>query len=358
LDTSRDITRITLLVLVIGALLVGSVWTLQPFLSGLIWATAIAITTWPLLLRLQQLTGRRSVAAAVLTLVALLTFIVPCALAINTLLGAASQGPAVLNDFFANGLPPPPEWIAQIPVVGGTVAERWRTISAGGPEALETFVQPYASAVATWAIAVAGNSGRTLVLVLVTLALVPILYVQGETAARGALAFGRRLGGDTGDRTIRVAGQAVRSVALGVVVTAIVQSMLVGLGLWFCGVPHPGFLTALAFAFGIAQLGPLPVLAIGTTWLYWTGSTTLGTVLAIWSVPVLALDNVLRPVLIRRGVKLPLLLIIGGVIGGLVGFGVVGLFVGPVVLATTYTLAKDWVAGGHADRTNSVQRVA
>jgi predicted PurR-regulated permease PerM len=280
-DTSRDITRITLLVLVIGALLVGSLWTLRPFLSGLIWATAIAITTWPLLLRLQQLTGRRSVAAAVLTLLVLLTFIVPFALAINTLLDAASQGPAVLNDFFANGLGLPPQWIAKIPVVGRAVAERWRTVSEGGPEALQTLVQPYASSAATWAIGAAGSSGRTLVLVLVTLVLVPILYLQGETAAHGALAFGRRLGGETGERTIRVAGQAVRSVALGVVVTAMVQSLLVGLGLWFCGVPHFGFLTTIAFVFGIAQIGPLPVLAIGMIWLYWTGSATLGTVLLI-----------------------------------------------------------------------------
>jgi predicted PurR-regulated permease PerM len=348
-DTSSDITRITLLVLVIGTLLVGSLLTLQPFLIGLIWAAAIAITTWPLLLRLQQLTGRRSVAAAVMTLLALLTFIVPFALAITTLLDAASHVPAVMNDFLANGLGPPPPWIADIPVVGRTVAERWRTVSDGGPEALGTFVQPYASSAATWAIGAAGSSGRTLVLVLVTLVMIPILYVQGETAAHGVLTFGRRLGGETGERTIRVAGQAIRSVALGVVVTAMVQALLVGLGLWVCGVPYSGFLTAIAFVLGIAQIGPLPVLAIGVTWLYWTGSTTWGTVLLIWSAPMLMLDNVLRPILIRRGVKLPLLLIIGGVIGGLVGFGVVGLFVGPVVLATTFTLTKDWVACGHAD---------
>ena len=350
-ERSSDITRIVLFVLVIGALLAGSFWTLLPFLSGLTWATTIAIATWPLLQRLQRLTGRRSFAVAIMTVLVLLAFIVPFALAVNTLLDAASRSPAVMNDFLAHGLGPPPEWVAKVPILGQRVAERWQAIAAGGPEALQAFVQPYAYSAATWAIAATGGFGRTLILVLLTLFLVAILYANGETAARGALAFARRLGGETGERTIRLAGQAVRSVALGVVVTAMVQSVLVGLGLWFCGIPHPGILTAIAFVFGIAQIGPLPVLVPAVMWLYWTGSSTWATVLLIWSAPVLALDNVLRPILIRRGVELPLLLILGGVIGGLISFGVVGLFVGPVVLAATYTLAKDWVSRGQPDAT-------
>jgi predicted PurR-regulated permease PerM len=114
-------------------------------------------------------------------------------------------------------------------------------------------------------------------------------------------------------------------------------------------VPFPGLLTAIVFMLGIAQLGPLLVLAPAVGWLYWTGNGVWATALLIWSLPVGALDNVLRPVLIRRGVQLPLLLIIAGVIGGLIRFGVVGLFVGPVVLAATYTLAKDWVARGRPE---------
>ena len=108
-------------------------------------------------------------------------------------------------------------------------------------------------------------------------------------------------------------------------------------------------MTAIVFILGIAQLGPLLVLAPAVGWLYWTGNGVWATALLIWSLPVGALDNVLRPVLIRRGVQLPLLLIIAGVIGGLIRFGVVGLFVGPVVLAATYTLAKDWVARGRPE---------
>jgi predicted PurR-regulated permease PerM len=348
-EASTDITRIVLFVLVIGVLLAGSVWTLLPFLSGMIWATTIAIATWPALLRLQRLTGgRRSLAVALMTLLVLLVFIVPFALAISTLLDAADRSPAVMNDFLTHGLGPPPAWIANIPLLGEPLVERWQTVAAGGPEALAAIVQPYARSAAAWTIAATGGLGRAIVLILLTVVLVTILYSRGETAAGGVLAAARRLGGETGERTVRLAGQAIRSVALGVVVTALVQSLLAGVGLWFCGVPHPGLLTAIAFILGIAQLGPVPVLAPSVFWLYWTGSAGWATALLIWSLPVVTLDNVLRPLLIRRGAQLPLLLIVAGVIGGLISFGVVGLFVGPVMLAATYTLAKDWVARGQS----------
>lgn len=349
-ESSPDITRIVLFVLVIGTLLVGSFWTLRPFLGGLIWATTLAVATWPALLHLERLTGgRRSLAVAMMTLFVLLAFVVPFALAISTLLDAAARSPAVMNDFLAQGLGPTPAWIARIPVLGQPLAERWQTVAAGGPDALVAIVQPYARSAAAWAFAATGGFGRTIVLMLLTLVLVVILYSQGETAARGALAFAHRLGGETGERTIRLAGQAIRSVALGVVLTALVQALLAGIGLWFCGIPHPGLLTAFAFILGIAQIGPVPVLAAAIIWLYWTGSTGSATGLLVWSLPVATLDNVMRPILIRRGVQLPMLLIIAGVIGGLISFGVVGLFVGPVMLAATYTLARDWVARGQSE---------
>ena len=348
-EASIDITRIVLFVLVIGVLLAGSAWTLLPFLTGMIWATTIAIATWPALLRLQRLTGgRRPLAVAIMTLLVLLVFVAPFALAISTLLDAAHRSPAVMNDFLSHGLGPPPAWVANIPLLRPLV-ERWQSVAAGGPEALAVTVQPYARSAAAWTIAATGGLGRTIVLMLLTVVLVTILYARGETAAGAILAFARRLGGETGERTVRLAGQAIRSVALGIVVTALVQSLVAGVGLWFCGVPHPGLLTAIAFILGIAQLGPVPVLAPAVFWLYWSGRAGWALALLIWSLPTAALDNVMRPLLIRRGVQLPLLLIVAGVIGGLISFGVVGLFVGPVVLAATYTLAKDWIARGQSD---------
>ena len=254
-----------------------------------------------------------------------------------------------MNDFLTKGLGPPPAWIEDIPMVGRQMADQWQTVSAGGPEALAEVLQPYGRSAAAWAISATGGVGRMVVLILLTVVLVAILYSDGETAARGVLAFAHRLGGETGERTVRLAGQAVRSVALGVVLTALVQALLAGIGLWFCGIPHPALLTAITFILGIAQIGPVLVLAPAVFWLYWTGSSGWATALLVWSLPVAALDNIMRPILIRRGVQLPILLIVAGVIGGLISFGVVGLFIGPVVLAATYTLAKDWVARGQSD---------
>jgi len=348
-EKSPDITRIVLFVLVIAILIVGSAWTLLPFLSALVWATTIAVATWPTLVRLQQVVGgRRSVATVIMTLVVLVVLVVPLAVAISVLIDAAHRSPSVLQSFLTQGLGPPPPWIASIPWVGAPLMERWQAIAAGGPEALAAVLQPHARAAAAWAIAATGGLGSTLVMILLTVVLLAILYSNGETAAGGVLAFAHRLGGDAGERTVILAGQAVRSVALGVIVTALIQALLAGLGLWFCGVPHAGLLTAVAFMLGVAQLGPFLVLAPAVGWLYWTGNTGWATALLIWSVPVVVLDNVVRPILIRRGVQLPLLLIIAGVIGGLIGFGVVGLFVGPVVLAATYTLTKEWIARGPA----------
>jgi predicted PurR-regulated permease PerM len=133
-------------------------------------------------------------------------------------------------------------------------------------------------------------------------------------------------------------------VALGVVVTALVQTILAGLGLAVAGIPFAGPLTAVILVLCIAQLGPIIVLAGAVAWLYWTDATGWATALLVWTVIVGMLDNILRPMLIRKGADLPMLLIFAGVIGGLVSFGIIGLFVGPVVLAVSYTLLKEWVA--------------
>jgi predicted PurR-regulated permease PerM len=240
-------------------------------------------------------------------------------------------------------LPQPPEFVEKIPVVGDKAAKVWREYADKGSEELAEIVKPYATRVASWFVAEVGNFGLVTIQFLLTVVISAILYMTGDDAARWVRRFGRRLAGERGDQVVRLAGQAIRGVALGVVVTALVQSVLGGIGLAIAGVPFAAMLTAVMFMLALAQIGPFPVFLGALVWLWWQGNTGWFVALLIWTIAVGSLDNILRPILIKKGADLPLLLIFAGVIGGLFAFGLLGLFVGPVLLAVAYTLLDAWV---------------
>ena len=353
-QASNDVVRTTVLVLIIGVLLIGSLWTMLPFIGSRVWATAIVVATWPLLRWVQgKVGGSRGIAVAIMTIFMLLIFIVPFWLAIGAMIDGAAQGADIVRSYLKEGLGPPPDWVAGIPFVGQKIALQWSELSAGGPEAFAEAVKPHARDVAAWLAAVTGGLGGMFFHFLLVVILSGILYATGETAAKGVIAFADRIGGKRGEQAVVLAGSSVSAVALGVVVTALIQTALVYLGLWVCGVPHPGLLSAISFALSIAQLGPFPVLIPAIIWMYSNASFGWATALVIYGIPVGILDNFLRPILISRGVELPLLLIIAGVIGGLVTFGVIGLFLGPVILAVTYESLKSWIADGKAAEARS-----
>jgi predicted PurR-regulated permease PerM len=342
-----DLTRTFLVILIIAALIVGSLWTLLPFLGALLWATTIVVATWPLLLNVQRhVGGKRTPAAALMTLVIVAVFLVPFGWAVTTLLDVGVQGVELVRAASERGLQPLPDWLVAIPWVGPRLDNRWQELTAGGPEGVAEALRPFAREAASWTIALTGGIGVVAVHFLLTVVIAGILYARGEEAAAGVIAFARRISADRGERTVRLAAQAVRGVALGVVVTALLQSVLTGLGLWITSVPRWGVLLAITFVLCIAQLGPLLVLLPAAAWLAWTGHPIAAGVLVVLTVLIAIMENVVKPVLIRRGVDLPMLLLIAGVLGGLIAFGVVGLFIGPVILAVTYTLLVAWVRDG------------
>ena len=340
---SRDLVRIVLGVLLIVLLIGGALWILSPFLPALIWSMMIVVATWPLLLRLQRALGdRRRLAAAVMTALLLLIVVAPLAVAVSTIVQQAAR---LSNVKVAEiRIPMPPVWIEGVPVVGAKVTAEWRVYASATPEQLASKAAPYVTPVVSWIADRAGSFGAFLLQMLLTVLLCGVLYVTGETAARGVRRFARRLQGEAGVHLVLLAAGAIRAVALGIVVTAIVQTALGAVGVAIAGVPYVTIFAAVMFVFCIAQLGPaLPMLA-AVVWLYVAGATTAAVGLFVWTAIVGLLDNVIRPILIRRGADLPLLLIMAGVIGGLLGFGLVGLFVGPVVLAVTYTQLSAWIA--------------
>lgn len=347
----RELTRTLLGAIFLGALIVGSLWILRPFLAAAIWATMIVVATWPVLLWLQaRLWKRRALAIAAMTGILLLVFAVPLTLAIGTIVLNADEIVARLKSIAGFRMPTPPDWVANLPFIGSKVVLAWEQAAAAGIEGLLARVMPYAGSVTQWFVAEAGNVGVLFLQFLLTLVLTALMYAGGEAAALAVGRFGRRLAGERGENAVRLAGQAIRSVALGVVVTAVVQAALGGVGLAVAGVPFAGILTAVMAFLCIAQIGPSPVLVPAVIWLYWSGETGWGTFLLVWTLIVVTMDGVLRPMLIKRGADLPLLLIFAGVIGGLLAFGLVGIFVGPVVLAVAYTLLEAWIDDGKLDQ--------
>jgi len=304
----------------------------------------IVIATWPALMRVQTLLwGKRKLAAAVLTLTLVLVFVIPILLTAGTIVSSADQIVAWTRSLIAGGLPHMPSFVAGIPFVGPKISQAWEEAASSGPGGLTARLEPYAGRLTLWFVHSAGGAGRIAVDIFLTVVLAAILYATGDRAAAGVLLFVRRLAGTKGERAVLLAAASVRSVALGVVVTAIAQTLLAGIGLAVCGVPAAGLLTAVTFVFCIAQIGPGILLFCAAAWLFWSGDTFWGSVLVVWALIVVLLDNFLRPYLIKLGADLPLLLIFAGVIGGMIAFGIVGVFVGPAVLAVTQTLLRDWV---------------
>ncbi|AMO49220.1 AI-2E family transporter YdiK [Kosakonia oryzendophytica] len=342
LRQSRDVPQIMLSVLFLAIMIIACLWVVQPFILGFAWAGTVVIATWPLLLRLQRLLfGRRSLAVLVMMLLLILLFIIPVALLVNSLVD--SSGPVI--HAVTSGAMAPPElaWLHSIPLVGDKLYAGWHNLLDMGGSGIMAKLRPYVGATTTWFVGQAAHIGRFMLHCALMLLFSALLYWRGEQVAQGIRHFAVRLASKRGDAAVVLAGQAIRAVALGVVVTALVQAVLGGIGLAISGVPYATLLTVVMLMTCLVQLGPLLVLIPAIIWLYWSGDSTWGTVLLVWSCVVAMLDNVIRPVLIRMGADLPLILILSGVIGGLVAFGMIGLFIGPVLLAVSWRLFSAWV---------------
>lgn len=346
-EVRPDLARHTLAVICIIGLIGLSLWVLRPFLAATVWATMIVVATWPLLKSLEARFGnRRAPAVAVMSLGMLLLLVLPLWLAIDIIFEHLDQLTAAGKSLATEGLPKLPDWVANLPLVGEKIAGAWNQLAAGGAAGVLAKATPYAADSGKWLLGQVGGLGGMLLQFLLVVVIAAILYAGGETGARLVRRFGRRLAGAQGEGSVILASQAIRGVALGVGVTAIVQTVLGGIGLAVVGVPYASLLSALMLMFCIAQIGPMLVLLPAVGWMYWQGDNSWATFLLVWSLVVGTLDNFLRPVLIKRGADLPLLLIFSGVIGGMLSFGLIGIFLGPVALAVTYTLLLAWIDDG------------
>ncbi len=342
---THDLSRSVLVVLFILGLTFGCLSILRPFLTALVGAATIAISTWPMLTGLERrLGGRRGLAIAGMTALLAVAILAPLYFgAVATMQGAGALS-AWVRDLPNRTLPTLPDWLVGVPLLGPRLEGAWGELAAGGGEGIKARLSAHTGEILHWLMGRLGNLAGMLVEVLVTLGITGLLWARGEKVAAVLLRFARRLGGTHGEQAARLAALATRGVGLGVVLTPLIQSILAGIGMAVAGAPRVGLLALAVLLSCLAQAGPIPALLIPVAWLYAHGAVLPASGLLAWAIVVHISGPVVRPLLIRRGVDLPMVLIISGVIGGVVAFGAVGLFIGPVLLAVATTLLQRWMA--------------
>lgn len=347
MNRDADLTHATLAIFFLVVLAAATFWVLSPFLTSILWAVIVCVATWPILLRLEAaFGGRRRLAVAAMIAMILLVIFVPVVLALTTIISNAQNITTVIRSFQSIALPPPPDWLNSIPFGGDRLTAAWSRFAALDAEQRSAELTPYVQTALGWFAAQAGGIGATLLQFLLTAIISAIVLANGERVRDGILRFAKRLAGQHGYDAAVLAAQTIRGVVLGVVITAVVQAAIAGIGLLIAGVPAAGLLSALILFLSLAQIGPMPVMIPAAIWLFWSNEVVWGSVLAVFAIVSGTIDQFLRPVLIRRGANLPLLLIFAGVIGGLIAFGIIGLFIGPVVLTVAFTLLATWVSQG------------
>ncbi|MFE8032042.1 AI-2E family transporter [Thiohalocapsa marina] len=348
-ETSRDaqVERVLELAIRLGlvaVMLALSYWIVQPFLIPIAWAIIIAVAAWPGYQRLLNLfRGRRTPASVVFVLIALIILILPVALLSGTLV----DGVHGLARTLSAGQVELPEVLdlKDLPLVGPEIHAFYIDASEDLEASLRT-IEPQLRTVGTWLLGLATHAGIGLLHFVIAILIAAVLLAKSDAGARVTRAIARRVVGERGDALAKLAESVVRSVSRGVIGVALIQSILAGLGMLVAGVPAAGLWALLALLLAVVQVGAFWVLLPVAIYLFYSASLTTAVLFAAWAIFVGSIDNVLKPLLLGRGVSVPMMVIFIGAIGGFLGAGIIGLFVGAVVLSLSYELFLVWLREG------------
>lgn len=319
-------------------------WTfvlIAPFALIVIWSAILAVALFPLFAAISRLIGNRPVIAAIVIVVGCLVLIIaPLALvAVNFADGLQGLVGKLWTEHFT--LPSAPEAIRDWPVVGQKIYDTWNQIAGDLASTLVKFQAPIREVTGVIVAKLASIGGGVLSFV-VSIILSGIFLTRSARLADAVQHLASRIGGDKGVGFARLAGATVRNVSRGVIGVAFLQTLLCGLCFAFFDIPARGVLTFVTFMLCIMQLGPgLVLLPIGI-WVWFSWPPGIALAFTIVAVPITVVDNILKPILMSRGLSTPMPVILIGVIGGTLSNGLLGLFLGPVVLSVFYELLKAW----------------
>lgn len=315
---------------------------LTPFISVIAWGAIIAIAIYPLFLKLAaKLGGNKKLAVTLIAVISIAAILIPVISLSGSMVESATKIAAHTSEGTAS-ISPPRESVKEWPLIGERTYAFWQQASVNLSDTLKKYPDQL-SMIGKKLLAIAASTGLGILQFIISMLIASVFLVNADAANASMQRLARRLSGDAGEDLLIMSANTVRSVAVGVIGIAFIQAMLAGLGMMFAGVPAAGLLALVILVLAIAQLPPLLVLLPVMIYLFSGDNTTVAIVFSIWGVFVSFSDVFLKPLLLGRGVDAPMLVILLGAIGGMITSGIVGLFIGAVILAIGYTLFRAWV---------------
>lgn len=341
----NDNTRLSIRIALAALILLGAVWLLAPFLAALMFAAVLCLTTWPWFARLEQaLKGRTTLAASLATLLLVLIVLLPMSYLAATIADGVSQLIGLLRPWFEAGDYAPPDWLIGLPWIGEPLEAYWRKLAANRAELAQLGRQLF-EPTRNLLTASARLIGQGLLELTLVVFIAFFFYRDGHALAARIERLAHKIGGELGDHLLGLAQNTVMGVMIGIVGTAAVQGLVALIGFLIAGVPAALLLAAATFFLSMIPLGPPLIWGGAAWWLYSQGETAWAIFMVIWGAAVISsVDNFIKPILISRTASLPILLVALGVFGGVLTFGFVGIFLGPVILALSRALIDRWCA--------------
>jgi predicted PurR-regulated permease PerM len=326
----------------IGAIVVGCGFVLWPFVSAILWAAILCFATWPLYeLFLRWLHGRRTIAAAMTTLVLSLVLVIPFVVVGLTFTDTIRSGIQWLDSRKQAGVPDPPAWLKSVPLIGGRITDSWEAYVTDAESTIEEW-KPWLKEAGLWLLGHSVDLAKGFLHLVLSVLIAFFFYRDGEGLVERLREGFQKISGDSAQRMVDVVKTTVQSVVYGVIGTALAQGIVAGIGFAIAGAPAPMLLALLTFFLSFLPFGP-PIVWIGASiWLFAMGRTGWGIFMAIYGVSVISIvDNVIKPLIISRGSKLSFIVMFIGVLGGVTAFGFIGIFLGPTLLAVGFSLAQE-----------------
>lgn len=326
----------------IGAIVLGCGLVLRPFISAILWAAILCFATWPLYeLFLRWLRGRRTPAAALTTLVLAVVLVIPFIVVGLTFTDTIRSGIQWLEDSRDTGVPGPPAWLKNVPLVGERISASWEAYVQDAGATLEEW-RPWLKDTGRWLLLHSIDFAQGVLQLVMSVVIAFFFYRDGEGLVVRMREGFQKISGDTAQRMMDVVKTTVQSVVYGVLGTAIAQGIVAGIGFVIAGVPAPMLLALLTFFLSFVPFGP-PIVWIGASiWLFAMGQTGWGIFMVLYGVLVISIvDNIIKPLIISRGSKLSFIVMFIGVLGGVTAFGFIGIFLGPTLLAVGFSLAQE-----------------